>query len=93
MAGWEVHIRQIGNIPCAHNNTTRVRVVLYCLYSIGYLVYISSIIVGPRTPLVSVDMSEVSVFVSPFVPDAYPVILQVFGIGITSQKPKELVYD
>ena len=40
----------------------------------------------------TVDRTEVSVFVSPFVPDCNSVVLKIFHIGITRYKPQEFVY-
>lgn len=38
-------------------------------------------------------MSEVSVLVCPFVPDAYAVFLQVFDVGVALQEPEQFVDD
>ena len=40
-----------------------------------YLVDATSPIVGPGTPLITVDVAEVAVGVGPFIPNAYIVLL------------------
>ena len=49
--------------------------ILNHIQHVLYLVYGSAVVVGPRTPLVSVYRTEVAVLVSPFVPDAHAVFL------------------
>lgn len=56
-------------------------------YSFADLVDESTFIVRPGAPLIPVDMSQVTVFVRPFVPDAYTVVLKIFHIGVSLEEP------
>ena len=39
----------------------------------------------------SIHRTEFTVFVSPLVPDAHPVVFQLLDIGVATQKPQQLV--
>ena len=41
----------------------------------------------------TIDGSEFSVFVSPLVPDAYTMLLQVFHVRVAFQEPQQFVDD
>ncbi len=62
--------------------------MLYRFDGFRYLVDRAACIVGPRTPLIAVDMAEISVGTGPFVPYPHTIFLQVAHIGITAQKPQ-----
>ena len=47
----------------------------------------------PRTPLLSINRTEVAVFVGPFVPDPDFVFLEIADVGLSFEKPEELVND
>lgn len=68
-------------------------VVLYGLHGLAYLVDVAAVVVGPRPPLVAVDMAELAIGVGPFVPYPHAVVLQVFHIGVTGKEPQQFVYD
>ena len=52
----KIHIPQIGDIPRTHDNPPRIGIVFYRLYHFRNLVDIPAIIIGPRTPLIAVNM-------------------------------------
>ena len=54
MAGRQMHLLDIGHVPCADNHAARVGVSLQRVYHLLYLVYGAAVVVGPRAPLVSV---------------------------------------
>ena len=93
VAGGEVHVTQVGHVPCGNNQSTAVGIVLNLVDDIGNLVDVSAVVVGPAAPLIAVDMSEVAIGVGPFVPDADASFLQPLGVGIAAQEPKEFVDD
>ena len=82
MAGGKVHVLKVCHVPCRYDDATTVGVVLDSVHRLLYLVDESSVVVGPRTPLVSIDRTEFAVLVSPFVPDSHTVFLQVAHIGV-----------
>ena len=79
----KVHVVEVGYVPGTDNDAAGVRIVADGLHGFADLVDESTLIVGPGTPLITVDMSQVTVFVRPFVPDAHAVVLQVFGVRVT----------
>ena len=87
------HLIHLSNIPCRHNHSTGVGIVLQLIQHILYLVYRSSVVVGPRTPLVSVDGSQFSILICPLVPDSHTMFLKVFHVGIALQEPEQFVDD
>jgi hypothetical protein len=65
--------------------------VLDCFHRFTDLVDGSAFVIRPRTPLVTVDMPQISILIGPFIPDAYPVLLQVFYVCIAFQEPEQFV--
>ena len=53
----------------------------------------SAIVVGPRAPLVAIDMPQIAIFIGPLIPYAHSVVLQIFNIGVACQEPQQLVYN
>ena len=94
MARRKVHVGEVSDVPSVDDDTAGVGVVFYVVNGICYLVDESSIVVGPMAPLVAVDVSEVARgWVSPFVPDANSVFLQVAHVGVSVEEPKQFVDD
>ena len=87
------HLIHLSNIPCRDNHSAGIRIVLQLIQHILYLVYRSAVVVGPRTPLVSIYGAEFSILVCPLVPDAHTMLLKVLHVGITLQEPEEFVDD
>ena len=92
MARWQRHAVDLSRIPRADNHTPRVRMMLYQVYHVAYLVYRTTVVVGPRTPLMSVHRSEVTVLISPFVPDSHPMLLKIPHVCVAFEKPQQFVY-
>jgi hypothetical protein len=65
--------------------------VLDLLEYFGDLVYRFPICPFPASPLLSVNRTQVSVLIGPFVPNRYVVLLKVFDIGVSLQKPKQFI--
>lgn len=47
MTGWKVHVGDIGYVPRADNDAARIGIVLYGLYHLGYLIDVSTVVIGP----------------------------------------------
>ena len=45
----------------------------------------------PLAPLLSIDGTKVTVFISPFVPDSNTVFLEVFDVRIALEEPKQFM--
>jgi hypothetical protein len=41
----------------------------------------------------TINAAKLAIFVSPFIPDRDAVLVQVASVGVTAQKPKQLVDD
>ena len=67
--------------------------MLNLVYHIGNLVDSTTIVVGPGAPLMSLDGSEVAIFVGPLVPNSHSMLLQIVHIGVSLEEPEELVDD
>ena len=67
--------------------------MLYGLYNLFNLVNVFAVVSRPRSPLVTVDMSQVSILVGPFIPYPHSVLLQVLYVGVAIEEPQEFVYD
>ena len=87
------HLVHFGRIPCRHNEPAGIRIAPDHFYHIGELVDAPPVRGRPTAPLVSVHRAEVSVFVSPFVPDAHSVVLEIFYVGVPGYEPQEFIDD
>ena len=93
VAGWQVHVLDVRHIPGIHDDASGVRVILDLLDGFADLVDVTTLVVGPRAPLVAIDMAEVAVLVRPFVPDADTVLLQILHVGVALEEPQQFVDD
>ena len=91
MAGGEVHIVEVGHVPCAHNDAARIGIVLDVVDRLRNLVDEAAVVARPRAPLVAVDVAQAAVGVGPFVPYAHAVLLQVGHISVAAQEPQQFV--
>ena len=62
-------------------------------HHIGYLVDGAAVVIGPRTPLVSIHGPEVAVLIGPLVPDGHLIIVEVLDVGVAAQEPEQFVND
>jgi len=80
-------------VPCADHVAATVGIVFERVNDCFDLIGTTAVTGAPIGPLCAVNATEVTVFVSPFVPDAHIVILQVFDISVTFQEPEQLMDD
>ena len=93
VTGGQRHLVHLGHIPGGDNHTTGVGIVLQLVEYVLDLVDGAAVVVGPRTPLVTIDGTELTVFVGPLVPDADAVLLEVFHVGVALEEPEQFVDD
>ena len=93
MAGCERHLVEFAHVPRRDDDAARVRIVLDLVDGDLDLVDHAAIHRLPRAPLLAVYRAEVAVLVRPFVPDADPVFLEVFGVGAALQEPQQFMDD
>ena len=91
MAWRKGHLLDFGHIPRGNDHPSRIRVVADHVHYIRELVDRASVRSRPAAPLMTVDRAEVAVFVRPFVPDGYAVVLEVLDVGIACDEPQELM--
>lgn len=92
MTGHQGHLRKLAYIPGADDHAAAVGITLDLVQHLADLV--DGLAIGlPASPLLAVYRSQVAVLISPFVPDAHAILLQVGGIGIAPEEPQQLVDD
>ena len=91
MAGRQCHAIHIAGVPCGDQMAARVGVLFQAVNELDDLVDLASVSRFPVPPLMAVNGPEITVFISPFVPDANAVFFQVTNVGIALQKPQQLV--
>ena len=87
------HLIDLSHVPCGDDHATGIGIILQLIQHILDLVYRTSFIVGPRAPLVTIHGTQFSILISPLVPDADTVFLEVFHVGIAFQEPEQFVDD
>lgn len=92
VAWGKIHPVEIGDIPSGNDYTAGVGIIPDIIYGARNLVDVTAIIVRPRAPLVAVNMTQRAIGVSPFVPDADSVILEILHVGVAIEEPKKFVY-
>jgi hypothetical protein len=93
MAGHQCHLVEIGHVPRRDEQTTRVGIAFDLVDDLGDLIDVAAIRGRPGAPLIAVHRTELSIFIGPFVPDAYAVFLEIAGIGFAPQEPQQFVDD
>jgi signal peptidase I len=89
----QCHLRQIGHIPGADDQSAAVGRLFYLRDQLGDLVDGLAISAIPATPLFAIDGSELAVCIGPFVPDGYAMVVQVFDIRLAAQEPEQFIDD
>ena len=87
------HLRKLPHIPCAHDVSSAIWVGPDGLDHLLDLVDMTTVWCRPRTPLVSVNRSQVALGVSPFIPDGDAVVVEPLDIGRPAQEPQQLAED
>ena len=91
VAGGQGHFLNETNIPSRDQMPTGMRIRLKLGNEIGHLVDSGAIGLWPRAPLLPVDRAEITVLISPFIPDGDSVFLEVGDVGISFEKPEKLM--
>jgi len=83
MTWGQCHLIQVTHVPCTDDVPPGMGIILNGIHHSRYLVNSLPVGCGPASPLVTVDMTEIAIFVSPFIPNPHPVVVEVFDIGIS----------
>ena len=92
MARRQGHLVDFSHIPCRHYHPAGIGIVFQHFNHVRQLVYSPSVRSRPAPPLVSVYRTEITVFISPFIPDGNTVIFQIFYIRISRYEPQQFIY-
>ena len=89
----EGHPRNLRDVPGAHDDPPRVRVLAEQPHDLRDLVDVAAVGGRPAPPLHAVDRAELAVRIRPFVPDRDAVLLQPADVRLAAQEPEQLVRD
>jgi len=87
------HIVQLTYVPGTNYMPPGIGVLLNRIQHLAYLVDMCPIRCRPASPLVPIYMAQLSIFIGPFIPDLYPMVVEVSCIGIAIEKPEQLMND
>ena len=87
------HLLDIGRVPGRDNEAARVGIAANGGDDACDLIDDAAISCRPRTPLPAIDGAELARFVRPLVPNRNAMLVEIFDIGVASEKPKQLVDD
>ena len=93
MARHERHLRQVGDVPRAHDDAAGVGLLAQEADGLGDLIDVPPVRRRPAAPLHAVDRAEVAVLVGPLVPDRDAVLLQPADVPLAAQEPEQLLGD
>ena len=93
MARRERHGVQLARIPRRDDLAARGGLRFDLLDQLGDLVDVAAVACIPVAPLLAVDGAKLARLVGPFVPDAYPLLLQPAHVGLPTQKPEQFDDD
>src|SRR5262249_5494728 len=93
VAGWQRHFPDLSRIPRAYNKASALRVGFDLRNQVIDLIDAGAVCASPIPPLRTINAAKLAVFVSPFLPDRNTLLVQVANVGVTAQKPKQLVDD
>ena len=84
----QAHFGNFAHIPGRNNHSAVVGIVLKL---VNHLCQLINSLAVPVSPLRTVNRSQITVFICPFVPDSHAVILQILNVCISLDKPQKLM--
>src|SRR5947207_2165548 len=87
------HFVDFRRIPRAHYQAPALRICFDLRDQIIDLVHSRAVRATPVAPLRTIDATEIASFVSPLVPDAHTMFVEITNIRFAAQKPKQFVND
>ena len=85
------HLFDLGRIPRAHNQSPAVGIFFDLSDHVVDLIDPDTIRAAPIPPLRAVNAAEIPAFIRPLVPNRDAVLIQIFDVGIATQKPEQLI--
>ena len=86
-------IGQILDVPCMKKDAAAFGAVLEAVHNIVNLVDAAAIFSRPIVPLSTVERAQIALFSGPLIPNADAVLPQPPSIGVTAQKPDQLIHN
>src|SRR5437660_12860164 len=87
----ERHLVEIGDVPGADDQATGIGIAPDFLEDPADLIDVLPIWSGPRTPLISIDGTELASRIGPFVPDGDVVLMQPSDVGLAAKEPQQFI--
>src|ERR1022692_1754182 len=87
------HLVDLGCVPSVHDQAPALRIFFHFRDDFVDLIDAHAIFTAPISPLRTVNASEISVLVCPFVPNRHAMFVEIANVGIAAQKPEQLVDD
>src|SRR5262249_37555951 len=80
-------------VPGGHEKTARVGILTDRLDDRSDLIDGAAAGRRPRTPLLAVNRTKITILVGPFVPDGDAVVVEILDVGVTGEKPQQFMDD
>src|SRR5665213_667239 len=93
MARRQGHLVDLPRVPGADDEAAAVGICFYAFNDVGDLVDHSSVFGFPFSPLLAINRAQVSIFVRPFIPNGYAVLVEPLDVGFSLEEPEEFVND
>src|SRR5690606_2271177 len=87
------HPLELADVPCADDDSPRVRIAADQLDGPCNLIDLASVGRLPPAPLRAVYGAELAALVRPLVPDRDPIAAQILDVRVAGQEPQQLVND
>lgn len=96
MAGCQSHLFDLARIPSGDDVAAAVGILFESLNKLCDLIDSASsgtLWPAPASPLSTIDGAEIALRIGPFIPDGDTILPEIADIGITLQKPEQLMDD
>ena len=93
MAGRELHLVEIGDIPGRHDEAPRIGITPDFVDHPRDLVARRPVGGLPRAPLLAIDRPQVPARIGPLVPDRDSILFQIGNVGVASEEPQQFMDD
>ena len=97
MARRQSHIIGLPWMPGTYKHSATIRISLYLIEYILNLIHNNAISILVKslkgTPLLAIHRSELTILISPLIPDTHTMLLKILHVGIALQEPQKLIDD
>src|SRR6185312_7200692 len=93
MAGHEVHLLELPDVPGTDQDAAGIRIAAKLLERHADLIDAASVGRQPRAPLLAVDRPQLAALIGPLIPDADTLVMKPGDVGVPPQEPEQLADD